>query len=145
MNKPSLANTLLSLYAQQPEPQDGEVKLEVGRCSVCGTRWPVSVLIQDYGHHDGWELPAYLIHECPKCPDGGCVDDYDGLNHLEASIKRWVQEGLTIIQIQHALEVRGQDPAHFIRLFNIGWVDIWRKELTKAETGLQIAGDVSNE
>lgn len=37
-----------------------------GKCSGCETAW----------ESDGWEYPQYEIHLCPKCEDGGCVDDY---------------------------------------------------------------------
>lgn len=48
---------------------------DMGRCSSCDTTMKLSECIHDYGHHDGWEMPAYTELLCPHCTDGGCVDD----------------------------------------------------------------------
>lgn len=32
-----------------------------------------------------WESGYYDIHLCPKCEDGGCIDDYD---YSEEGIKK---------------------------------------------------------
>lgn len=51
-------------------------KPTIGVCSSCGTKTPVTELETDYGHHDGWEMPAYTIFYCNVCEDGGSVDDF---------------------------------------------------------------------
>lgn len=37
-----------------------------GFCHECETEW----------ESEGWEYPSYQVHLCPKCDDGGCIDDY---------------------------------------------------------------------
>jgi len=48
----------------------------LGKCTKCNYQASVSTFEEDYDHHDGWEMPAYAELICPKCPDGGCVDDF---------------------------------------------------------------------
>lgn len=51
-----------------------EPRPDIGCCSVCGEGFPVCDLKTE---QDGdWETGYYDIHICPKCPDGGCIDDY---------------------------------------------------------------------
>lgn len=45
------------------------------RCSNCGWSGKTSDCETEM-ESDGWEMPSYQIHLCPKCEDGGCVDDY---------------------------------------------------------------------
>ena len=53
-----------------------ELKPDMCKCSECGGKFNVSDCLSEWGHHDGWEMPAYNEISCPKCEDGGCVDDY---------------------------------------------------------------------
>lgn len=45
------------------------------RCSICGWKGKVSKCETEW-ESDGWEYQPYQIHLCPKCKDGGCIDDY---------------------------------------------------------------------
>ena len=47
----------------------------VCRCSNCAWEGLVSDCEEEQ-EQDGWEGPTYTIHLCPKCEDGGCIDDY---------------------------------------------------------------------
>ena len=47
------------------------------KCSNCGWEGNVSECETDT-EQDSWESPSYIIHLCPKCEDGGCIDDYFG-------------------------------------------------------------------
>ena len=51
-------------------------KPDMCKCSECGGKFNVSDCLSEWGHHYGWEMPAYNEISCPKCEDGGCVDDY---------------------------------------------------------------------
>jgi hypothetical protein len=46
----------------------------IGRCSECKFEAPVEDF--DTEQEGDWEYGYYDIHICPKCEDGGCVDDY---------------------------------------------------------------------
>lgn len=53
-----------------PEPRP-----DIAICSECGWRGPAEGCWQD--EEGDWETGYYTIDMCPKCEDGGCVDDYD--------------------------------------------------------------------
>lgn len=46
------------------------------KCSACESILNVNDTIKNYDHHDGWEMPAYTIDECPNCKDGGLIENY---------------------------------------------------------------------
>ena len=48
---------------------------DIAKCSNCGWSGPVNECIE--GEDGDWENGYYSIHECPKCDDGGCIDDYE--------------------------------------------------------------------
>jgi len=53
----------------------GEPSADIAICSQCNGRFPISECPTE---QDGdWETGYYEVHLCPKCPEGGCVDDYD--------------------------------------------------------------------
>lgn len=54
--------------------RDTEPKPDIACCSNCGGRFPVSECPTE--EEGDWETGYYLTHVCPKCDDGGCVDDY---------------------------------------------------------------------
>ena len=59
-----------------PEPKhSSEVENDLCKCSNCGETFKVSECPVEI-ERDGWENPPYEIHECPKCPDGGDINDY---------------------------------------------------------------------
>ena len=47
---------------------------DMARCSECG--WEGNSNDCKKGIDGDWEGGYYEIDLCPKCPDGGCVDDY---------------------------------------------------------------------
>ena len=56
---------------------------DIAICSKCNWRGPVSecIIVQD----EDWKTGHFDAHDCPKCEDGGCIDDYD------MSIKRAIK------------------------------------------------------
>jgi len=78
-------NEQLLAYQEQFNP-DKEPKPDIAICSQCGWRGPISECgIDPYGDGD-WESGYYPSHLCPKCEDGGCIDDYD---MSEERLKEW--------------------------------------------------------
>lgn len=58
------------------------------KCGNCHTEFKVKDCELDYGHHNGWEMPAYSEVICSVCDDGGCIDDfYYSNNKIELMIK----------------------------------------------------------
>lgn len=52
-----------------------EPKADICQCSNCGWKGPTADCETSL-ESDGWEYPEYRIHLCPKCADGGCIDQY---------------------------------------------------------------------
>ena len=52
-------------------------KPDIAICYDCKGKFKVVDLETVYDHHNGHELPAFGIHLCPVCPDGGNIDDYE--------------------------------------------------------------------
>jgi hypothetical protein len=50
-------------------------------CSNCGWKGNVADCETEW-EQDGWESPSYMVHLCPKCIDGGCIDDYWPSEHI---------------------------------------------------------------
>ena len=63
-------NDLLSLNNKQIAPP-----ADMCGCSNCGWKGKCSDCETDW-ENDGWETPEYQIHLCPRCEDGGCIDNY---------------------------------------------------------------------
>lgn len=61
---------------------------DIAKCSQCGWRGNVSECDTDM-EQDGWEGTPYMIHLCPRCEDGGCIDDY---SISRKAIKEWIAE-----------------------------------------------------
>ena len=55
-------------------PTDSEPEYDIAICSICHWTGPVSECQK--GRDGDWETGYYDIHLCPKCKDGGCIDDY---------------------------------------------------------------------
>lgn len=67
----------ITLDLSRLEPKlSTDIKPDMCKCQTCGNKYKISECIPDTGHHDGWEYPSYTIHLCPKCEDGGDVNDY---------------------------------------------------------------------
>ena len=60
--------------------------LDMCKCSSCEVTFKVCDTISEYGHHDGWEMPAYNEHSCPNCEDGGCIDSFFYSKELEEKL-----------------------------------------------------------
>lgn len=55
--------------------EDIEPMPDIATCAECNWHGPVSECPTGM-ESEGWEHPKYLIHYCPKCEDGGLIDDY---------------------------------------------------------------------
>ena len=51
------------------------IAVDMCRCSTCENVHELKDCEHVYGHHGGYERPAYTEVICPTCEDGGCVDD----------------------------------------------------------------------
>lgn len=69
-------NQLLGAFNKLARTSKTHVLPDMCKCSTCGKAFYISECPQEYGHHDGWEMPAYTEISCPECEDGGCVDDF---------------------------------------------------------------------
>lgn len=60
---------------------------DIAVCSECGWRGSVSECETE---KDGdWESGFYDAHLCPKCEDGGCIDDYSMTKEIAAEWVAW--------------------------------------------------------
>lgn len=64
-----------------------EPESDIAICSQCGWRGPVSECKK--GKDGDWESGYYDIDLCPKCEDGGCIDDYDMTPQRGKEWKAW--------------------------------------------------------
>lgn len=55
--------------------ESNEPDFDMCKCSSCGWIGEVSVCETEWDQ-DGFEGERYMIHLCPVCEDGGCIDDY---------------------------------------------------------------------
>jgi hypothetical protein len=60
---------------------------DIAICSICGWRGPTSECEID--QEGDWESGYYSIHLCPKCEDGGCIDDYDMTPKRQKEWEEW--------------------------------------------------------
>lgn len=68
-------------------PGDPEPPMDVGHCASCGWKGPIS---ECRVKQDGdWESGYYDAHLCPKCEDGGCIDDYDYSPEQFQRVREW--------------------------------------------------------
>ena len=63
---------------------DDEPKPDIAICGKCN--WKGLVSGCDIDQDGTWEEGYYDIHLCPKCEDGGCIDNYD---MSEKRAKEW--------------------------------------------------------
>ncbi len=66
---------------------DDEPKPDIAYCSYCGRCFSVSECGTDI--EGDWESGEYEIHTCPKCPNGGVIDDYDMSSEREKEWQLW--------------------------------------------------------
>ena len=52
----------------------GEPQPDLACCSDCGGSFPVSECPTET--EGDWDTGYYEVHVCPKCEDGGHIDDY---------------------------------------------------------------------
>ena len=72
------------LLCYNAKPIDDEPPADIAICSTCGWQGDASKCKTE---QDGtWEEGYYDVHLCPKCEDGGCVDDY---TMSDEQHKRW--------------------------------------------------------
>ena len=73
-------------------PIDAEPKCDIGICSDCGWRGLLTDC-HSYKEQESWEMPDwYWIFECPKCKDGGCIDDYDYSPERQKEWEEWKEK-----------------------------------------------------
>lgn len=66
---------------------DAEPKVDIAICSECGWRGSVNDCIK--GQDGDWESGYYEVDFCPKCAEGGCVDDYDMTPERAKEWEKW--------------------------------------------------------
>jgi hypothetical protein len=67
---PQSLGFLLAKFDKTSEPEH-----DLAKCSQCG--WKGAVAECGIRSEGDWESGYYEIHTCPKCKDGGCVDEYE--------------------------------------------------------------------
>lgn len=70
-----LNNTKLKIADGEIHSAHAEPKPDIACCSECG--WQGDVSACKTGREGDRESGYIDVHLCPKCPDGGCIDDYD--------------------------------------------------------------------
>ena len=76
--------TLHDEFFSTVKETDSEPQPDIAICTVCETRTPVTECPQE---RDGdWESGYFMVHVCPVCEDGGCIDDY-GMS--EQQLSKW--------------------------------------------------------
>ena len=68
-------------------PRASMPEMDRARCSECMRTFKVKDLPTE--EEGGGEEPVYTIHICPKCEDGGCIDDY---YPSKKSLAKWRKE-----------------------------------------------------
>jgi len=77
----------INLFEKEKEIGNVEPFPDIAICSVCGWRGNVSKC--EKGQDGDRESGYYPIHLCPKCDDGGCIDDYDMSKEKAREWKKW--------------------------------------------------------
>lgn len=62
---------------------------DIAICSKCGWRGPTTECERD--EEGDWESGYRMIDLCPKCDDGGCIDDYDMSEERQKSWEAWME------------------------------------------------------
>lgn len=74
---------LLFMKSEEPCP-------DIAICSSCGWKGPISECVTE--SEGDWESGYYSIDLCPKCEDGGCVDDYEMTDQRADEWNLWYSE-----------------------------------------------------
>ncbi len=72
------------------EKTNSEPKPDIAKCSKCGWKGPIEKC--EIGTDGDWESGYFEIDLCPKCSDGGCIDDYDFSNKQWKKWEKWENE-----------------------------------------------------
>ena len=64
----------MSLFSKLNEVLDPTPHPDMCKCSECGWEGPVHECPTE--QEGDWESGYYDIDVCPKCEDGGCIEDY---------------------------------------------------------------------
>jgi len=64
----------LSDLADSVRERDGEPKADLAICSSCRRAWPVDGLETEEA--GDYESGYFRVHICPKCEDGGLIEEY---------------------------------------------------------------------
>ena len=70
-----------------PDLMNPEPTPDIAICSLCDWYGPISECIK--GKEEDRETRDCPIHLCPKCDDGGCIDDYDMSPERQKEWKEW--------------------------------------------------------
>lgn len=73
-------------------------------CSNCGWSGPISECETEM-ESEAREYPNYLVHLCPKCGDGGCIDDYWYASELTAKRTPVIVPGTRLFSSRHKREI----------------------------------------
>lgn len=69
---------------------NGEPLPDIAQCSECG--WEGHVSECETEQEGSQEEGYYQAHVCPKCDDGGCIDDYSMSNERADEWEKWNAE-----------------------------------------------------
>jgi hypothetical protein len=65
----------------------GEPLADICACSICG--WSGKVEGLETKQDGDWESGYFKVHLCPKCKDGGCIDDYSMSKKRIVEWEKW--------------------------------------------------------
>jgi len=74
---------------REAKVEDVEPMPDIAICSNC--RWRGKISKCEKGTDGDWESGYYDIDLCPKCDDGGCIDDYTMSNKQAKLWEEWAK------------------------------------------------------
>jgi len=91
--KYTLEELLDSPKIKVKKTKNAEPQPDLGYCSVCGRWFKLSKLIQEW-ENDGSDCGGryYLIDTCPKCKDGGCIEEYTYSVKQQRKYMKWCKK-----------------------------------------------------
>ncbi len=69
------------------KPNNTQPPPDIAICSQCGWRGDTGDCETDT--EGDWESGYHTVYLCPKCEDGGCIDDYDMTAAREKEWNEW--------------------------------------------------------